>query len=79
MKIDYEKPMIEFDEYELDEAIASGCTTIVTLAPYEYDGYAVCSEYVQPLTAYATGAANWNDSVNCNCYYSSGELPMLTS
>ena len=41
MKAGYEKPMIEFDEYELDSAIAAGCTTIISLAPMPYDGHAI--------------------------------------
>ena len=50
MKAGYEKPMIEFDEYELDSAIAAGCTTIISLAPMPYDGHAICEEYLQPLS-----------------------------
>ena len=82
MKIGYEKPTIEFDEYELDEAIAAGCKTIVSLAPMPYDGHSICDEYLQPLSVFTRSSNtvdNWNDSVSCNCYYSSGELPMLTS
>lgn len=83
MKIDYEKPMIEYDEYELDESIAAGCTTIVTLAPMPYEGHEICSEYAQPLSLFdrsnGTKYDNWNDSTSCTCYFSSGEIPMLTS
>lgn len=85
MKAGYEKPTIEFDEYELDAAIAAGCVTKVTLAPMPYDGHDICSEYAQPLTVYSFSRSSspttdtWNDSVSCTCYYSSGEIPMMTS
>lgn len=82
MKAGYEKPMIEFDEYELDAAIAAGCATTVTLAPFPYDGHAVCEEYAQPLSVFSRSGGNvdnWNDSTMCSCYYSSGDSPMLTS
>lgn len=82
-KTGYEKPTIEFDEYDLNEAIAAGCITIVTLAPMPYDGHSICSEYAQPLSVFSedngTKYDNWNDSQSCTCYYSSGEIPMLTS
>ena len=40
MKANYEKPTIEFEEYALDTAIATGCGTIVDLGPedHEYNG-----------------------------------------
>lgn len=83
MKAGYEKPMIEFDEYELNEAIAAGCKTIVSLAPMPYDGHSICSEYAQPLSLFSRSSSplndTWNDSTSCTCYYSSGEIPMLTS
>lgn len=36
MKANYEKPMIEFEEYALDTAIATGCGTIVDLGPEDH-------------------------------------------
>lgn len=83
MKAGYEKPMIEFDEYELNGIIAAGCVTKVTLGPEPYEGHAICDEYSQPLSLFDrnsnTKLDNWNDSTSCTCYYSSGEIPMLTS
>lgn len=83
MKAGYEKPMIEFDEYELDSAIAAVCTTIISLAPMPYEGHSICDEYAQPLSITSRSSVpqpdNWNDSTSCTCYYSSGEIPMLTS
>lgn len=82
MRKDYKKPTIEFDFYEMNEAIAAGCQTIISLGPYPIDDHQICGEYEQPLSLFSrgtTGADNWADRTSCSCYYSSGDIPMLTS
>lgn len=44
MKKDYIKPIIEIEEFELNAAIAAGCTNIVTLGPGDPE-HQVCDEY----------------------------------
>ncbi|MCD8383329.1 MAG: hypothetical protein LUC30_10555 [Clostridiales bacterium] len=83
MKMGYEKPMIEFEEYQLSTAIAS-CETYVSLAPEEwtYKGthYGICEEYIQTLSdddTY-TGSGPWFEG-SCSCYLSSGNSTFLNS
>ena len=84
MKMGYEKPMIEFEEYELNAAVASGCTTTVTLAPeaWVYNGksYGICEEYIQTLDVdgSVSNSGCWFKE-SCSCYLSSGNGTLLTS
>ncbi len=54
MKANYEKPIIEFEEYTLASAIASGCTYVPSFAPedFEYNGkfYELCDEFAEELS-----------------------------
>ena len=83
MKANYEKPMIEFEEYALDTAIATGCGTIVDLGPedHEYNGkyYTACS-YFGEETFDAESPANMNFFFeSCSCYLSAGGSTVFTS
>ncbi|MCD8231630.1 MAG: hypothetical protein LUD14_07415 [Clostridiales bacterium] len=83
MKMGYEKPMIEFEEYQLSTAIAS-CDTYVSLAPeaWTYRGkwYDVCNEYIQELDVDGnTGNSGCWFEGSCSCYLSSGNGTLLNS
>ena len=82
VKANYEKPKIEFEEYQLDTAIATGCGTIVDLGPedHEYNGkfYTACS-YFGEETFDAESPANMNFFETCSCYLSAGGGTVFTS
>lgn len=82
VKANYEKPKIEFEEYQLDTAIATGCGTIVDLGPedHEYKGkfYTACS-YFGEETFDAESPANMNFFETCSCYLSAGGGTVFTS
>lgn len=75
MKAGYEKPMLMIEEYELNTAIASGCSTIVDLGPedHTYNGtyYTVCS-YFGEKSYDSEDPAYMTFFENCSCYLSSG-------
>lgn len=78
MKKGYEKPMIEFDEYEVNTSIAAGCQTHITLGPGD-DKHPVCEEY-EPDFGPETRSLPLNfyeDS--CTCYLSAGVGTLMTS
>lgn len=81
MKAGYEKPMIEFDEYELNTAIASGCQTQISLGPGD-STHEVCDEYkvevfsAEPQTR-SLPLNFYEDS--CTCYLSAGVGTLMTS
>lgn len=80
MKAGYEKPMIEFDEYELNTAIAVGCQSIISLGPGD-DEHPVCKEYEPDfgprMRTYAIPDNFYEDS--CTCYLSAGVGTLMTS
>lgn len=82
MKV-YEKPSIEFEAYELNATIASGCDDKVSLGPAA-PGYVVCDEYKEiPMTvtlfsAYQPGDAPFYDE-SCTCDLSSQGRNLFTS
>ena len=84
MKASYEKPRIEFEEYELHTAIAAGCQTVISLGPGD-STHEICEEYVpdfrpenqiQPFSS-AKPLNFYEDS--CTCYLSAGEGTLMTS
>lgn len=82
MKSCYEKPMIEFEEYVLNTAIAVGCGSIVSLGPD--DGvHPVCEEYDQPIFRSSRGINDANDGTfyegSCSCYLNAGMGELFTS
>lgn len=85
MRSVYEKPSIEFEEYELNSAIATGCDLKVSLGP-EMAGYAACKEYEDAFIE-SFGASTMSlDPVNqnfyqdvCSCYLSAGGQTVFTS
>lgn len=81
MKAGYEKPMIEFEDYELNAAIASGCQTIISLGPGDDRyGYEICKEYIPQTRARSLppSATNFYEQT-CSCYLSAGDGTMFTS
>lgn len=82
MKAYYEKPKIEFEVYQLDTAIATGCQEIVNLGPEdkEYNGkyYSACS-YFGEETFDAESPAQMNFFETCSCYLSAGGATVFTS
>lgn len=83
MKV-YEKPSIEFEAYELNATIASGCVDKVSLGPAA-PGYEVCDEYkeipmptVSLFSAYQPGDAPFYDE-SCTCDLSSQGRNLFTS
>lgn len=81
MKADYEKPTIEFEEYELNAAIATGCQTIISLGPGD-DVNSVCDEYKVELYARSRSVDPFNGNFyegSCSCYLSAGDGTLATS
>ena len=82
MKANYEKPMIIFEEYQLDTAIATGCQVTVNLGPedHEYNGkfYTACS-YFGEETFDAESPKHMNFFETCSCYLSAGVGTVFTS
>lgn len=82
MKVNYEKPMITIEEYQLDTAIATGCVTVVNLGPEDhlYNGsfYPACS-YFGEETFDAESPAHMNFFETCSCYLSAGGDSVFTS
>lgn len=87
MKARYIKPTIEFEEYELNASIATGCQEIVSLGPGdEILGFITCSEYDQPLppAPQSMFRSKEPEEVNfyensCSCYLSAGIGSLFTS
>lgn len=80
MKAGYKKPMIEFEDYDLNTAIASGCQTIVSLGPGD-DDHAVCREYITQfsiLDSVEPVPENFYED-SCSCYLSAGIGTLFTS
>ena len=80
MKAGYEKPVIEFQEYELNTTIAAGCQTIVSLGPGN-DTHPVCKEYevdFGPQTYSAERPINFYED-SCACYLSAGVGTLMKS
>ena len=83
MKLNYTKPVIEFEEYELNTAIASACGTKVSLGPGSDTQKTVCDEYIQveDVTTSSRDPQTYNfyDEVTCTCYLSSQGETIFTS
>lgn len=80
MKSCYEKPMIEFEEYMLNTAIAVGCGSIVSLGPGDAT-HETCNEYIQPLGLRAI-QEDYNGSFyngSCSCYLNASGSELFTS
>lgn len=81
MRKDYVKPMIEFEDFELNTAIAAGCTTTVSLGPGD-STHPVCDEYNQSpfsLRRSSTPSDVTFYEGSCGCYLSSVGSTLLTS
>ena len=79
----YEKPSIEFECFELNAAIASGCNNVVSIGPAG-GGYDVCDEYKEEefmlfsVPHEPPASQNfWEES--CSCYLSAGVETVFTS
>ena len=85
MRVNYEKPSITIEEYQLDTAIAVGCQTIVSLGPTpgEYNGtyYSnVCDCFIKDFATFAEPPAQMNFfETSCSCYLGSGGSTVFTS
>ena len=84
MKKGYEKPVLEFEEYELNTAIASGCGTIVSLGPGGDGIHSMCSEYEDAFDMEAALLSVEPTKTNfyegsCSCYLSAGDGTLFTS
>lgn len=80
MKKEYVKPSIEFEDFELNAAIAAGCQTVISLGPGDYSNE-VCDEYSQPESirpAYGIMGSNFYEN-SCSCYLNAGGSTLLTS
>ena len=78
MKIVYEKPGFEIEEYELTAAIATGCSVIITMGPDEG-----CPEYAQPYavrrSASEPTSVPFSTEYSCSCYPSASGSTLMTS
>ncbi len=85
MKARYIKPTIEFEEYELNTSIATGCQEIVSLGPGDLV-YPTCKEYDQPLPPVSQSMFRSIEPKpdnfypeSCSCYVSAGTGTLFTS
>ena len=87
MTANYEKPMIEFEEFELNTAIASGCSVVVNLGPGDLT-HTMCTDYgdawVVDKDSYQPGDKEDPAVVNfyeddCDCYLSATGSTLFTS
>lgn len=78
MKAGYEKPVIEFQEYELNTTIAAGCQTHISLGPGD-DTHPVCKDYEPDygINTLSMPLNFYEDS--CTCYLSAGVGTLMTS
>ncbi|MCD8382725.1 MAG: hypothetical protein LUC30_07415 [Clostridiales bacterium] len=85
MKKAYIAPALEVELFQLNTAIASGCTTTVDFGPdpSQNDGGKTCEYFGDPfaVSAAADGPIVFyeSDSSTCDCYYSSGDMNYVTS
>ena len=86
MKKKYERPAIDIELYEINDAIAAGCVTIYTLYPVNPSDpdtyYPHCYEDYETLSLEAAAAATTTTpfmNEDCSCYYGSGNSPGLSS
>lgn len=75
MKLRYEKPMLEVDNYELDTSIASNCGYVISSGPMA-PGHDPCQDYYDligmPMPNSVDGPKyNIDFYEGCDCYYSS--------
>lgn len=85
MRSDYVKPTIEFEDYEVNTAIATGCDLKVSLGP-AIAGYTACKEYEDAFVEGFYGSPmsvdpivqNFYEKV-CSCYLSAGSETVFTS
>lgn len=83
MKKDYIKPIIEIEEFELNAAIAAGCTTKVTLGPGDAN-YDPCEEYIgfdelkMARSANRSGESPFVED-SCSCYLTAAGEVLLSS
>ena len=78
MKLKYEKPMLEVENYELDTSIASNCSYVISSGP-EHPDHSPCEDYYalinKPMPASAD-APRYNIDFydDCDCYYSASGI-----
>ena len=86
MKKQYSKPFLEVEVYQLNAALAAGCSTPITFGPGG-GGHEVCKEYKdswgEDLDPWSLRPQNtersFYDYIICTCYYTSSDTTLLTS
>lgn len=81
MKKYYEAPDFCVERFELNETIALGCSTVVSLGPGDAT-HVVCSEYgeIPEFRAFSERMERSNFyEGGCDCYLSSGDTALFTS
>lgn len=78
MKLRYEKPLLEVENYELDTSIASNCNYVISSGPAHRD-HAPCKDYYDLIGMPMPQSAkpnNYNIDFydDCDCYYSASGI-----
>lgn len=81
MKVGYRKPAVEFEDYELNVAIATGCESIKNLGPGD-ESHDVCTDFIIDfgIDTYASPAAEtYFYEGSCLCYLTAPGSAIFTS
>ncbi len=78
MKLKYEKPMLEVENYELDASIASNCQMVVNSGP-AHPEHSPCEDYYELIglpmpNTYGVNRYNVDFYDDCDCYYSASGI-----
>lgn len=82
MKVGYRKPAVEFEDYELNTAIANGCQVIVSLGPGDPVTGEICKEYNTEIISMEDENSlreNFYEEDICVCYLTAGTGALFTS
>ena len=80
MKRSYVAPTLEVELYQLDQAIASNCATVVDSGPAMGD-HKPCEDFIDPFSVVPGGMnvmslphnVQFYEDTNCDCYTSGGD------
>ena len=90
MKKSYINPLIEIETYTLSASLASACSNTITLGP-EAPGKTTCDEFKDSFEIFAVipgigiqGVSEntpfySDNTLNCDCYYTSGNTGYFAS
>lgn len=82
MKRSYVAPTLEVELYQLDQAIASNCGTVVHNGPSVPElGISQCEDFVDPFSVVPGGMnvmslphnVQFYENTNCDCYTTGGD------